>query len=320
MFNQHFGTDRTLESIELFIFKCDDRQFFDLTEQAQDYKRWCTPHPMSPIVPPSMVLGTAEWRTELRAFLVFQASNNVTLTDLKESFSATFPEESRTSGQISIQLAHINQQQRLVRQLEWFAATYRWHPSYVAPASATAAFEADAKAAARARLGQDKQQAKDYVDNEAALTAQLESLNQHSHSLAMSNTGNASASEELAIADQSTNQFGESVSGFDSPSATIIADFVEPFAANFSGSAISKILRQAFTEPAPGLTYDEALAIQTGLFAESARATSTAAPGSGAPAQLPSRSSHALEIDPGTLQGVLGAQAREDMIHGQREE
>ena len=135
-FNTKFGTNCTLRSLDKFLSRCNDSKFLDLTEQAQDY-RWCTPHSMSPSLPPSMVLGTAEWRTELRAFLIFGASNNMPIADLKERLLATFPDESRTFGQITTQLAQIHQKQGLVRQLEWFAASYPWHPAYKAAPSAS---------------------------------------------------------------------------------------------------------------------------------------------------------------------------------------
>ena len=52
------------------------------------------------------------------------------------------------------QLPHINKKPSLVRMLKSSAANYRWHPLYIAPASASQAYaKADAKAAARARLG-----------------------------------------------------------------------------------------------------------------------------------------------------------------------
>ncbi|KAF6217765.1 hypothetical protein HO133_006592 [Letharia lupina] len=67
--------------------------------------------------------------------------------------------------------------------------------------------------------------------------------------------------------------------------------------------------------------------VQSHLFAESARATITAVPGFGAPTPLPLRRAAAQialehrsrtpELDLGTLQGVLGVQARAKKIHGQ---
>ena len=183
MFNLKFCTDRNLESVEGFLAKCNEHEFFDLTEQAEAYK-WCRPHPLTPILPPSMVLGTAEWRTEVRAFLVYQASKNVNLAEMQQNLSDTFPGESRTSEQISAHLDLIiqtNKTQNLVTQLERFAASYPWHPKYAGAASASKATpktsEADvkaAKAAARDRIKQGKQRAKDYDNNHVAMAAQLE--------------------------------------------------------------------------------------------------------------------------------------------------
>lgn len=70
-----------------------------------------------------MVLGTFEWRTELRAFLAFQASNRVTITALNEKIERYLSRKSRTFKQIHYcQLAAINKDPELVRQLTWFAA------------------------------------------------------------------------------------------------------------------------------------------------------------------------------------------------------
>ena len=179
MFNLKFDADCTIESITCFFWRCDGDEFFDLTEQGQEYK-WCIPHPMFAVAPPSMVLGTPECRTELRAFLAFQVSKNVEFAELKESFSAAFPEESRTSGQIRTQLAQIHKKQGLVRQLQLFAESYPWHPLYAAATSAsptsTKASKADAKAAAKARFNQDKQRINEYQSNQAAIAIQRESI------------------------------------------------------------------------------------------------------------------------------------------------
>ena len=184
MFNMKFNTDRNLESITKFLYNCDDNMFFDLTEQAQDYK-WCKPHPDTS--PPSMVLGTAEWRTELRAFLVYQASNDVTSTEIQKRISRTFPGESRTSYQIAAQLATINTKQSLVYQLTAFAIRYPWHHEYdpwqggevgdtadLQPSQSKSKAEkkAEAKAAAKARLKEGKQKSKDFVNNKFAEAVQ----------------------------------------------------------------------------------------------------------------------------------------------------
>lgn len=177
MFNTQFGPDRALQSVEKFLERCDEALFIALTEKAQDYK-WCKPHPISSILPPTIVLGTADWRTELRAFLVFQTSKDVSLAELDESLSATFPEESRTSMQIKTQLGQINKKPGLFLYLEWFAARYPWHSDYVAGASTskppTMKFKTDTRAAARARLSQGKEKPTNYKDKEAALDDQLE--------------------------------------------------------------------------------------------------------------------------------------------------
>lgn len=176
-FNLRFDTDCTLEALIPFLSKCDDSQFFDLTEQAQDY-RWCKPHSMSPVLPPSMVLGTEEWRTELRAFIVFHTTNNMAIEEIEGRIRVTFPEESRSYIQISTQLAHIQENPTLVRQLERFAARYDWHPSRAATASVsqapTMASKAEAKVAARARLNHDKHEATEYSNSQAAREAQAE--------------------------------------------------------------------------------------------------------------------------------------------------
>ena len=179
LLNLQFNTDRILESITLFLSRCDDSQFFYLTELAQSFK-WCTPHATEPIIPPSQVLGTPEWRTELRAFLAFQASNKKTVTALTESLSATFPEESRTFAQIKIQLAMINENPILVRQLTWFAASYPWHPSYIAAVGTSqvtkAASKAHAKGAARARLDAAKKKSARYINSSTATAVQVKLL------------------------------------------------------------------------------------------------------------------------------------------------
>ena len=177
MINLKFGMDRKLESIQNFLFRCDETKFFEFTEQAQNYK-WCKPHPTSAAVPPSMVLGTAEWRTELRAFLIYQASNNMTSAEMERNFDATFPGESRTSEQITNHLNNIKPKKSLFRELGRFAESYPWHPSYIGAASASQAptktTEADAKAAARERSKQAKQKAKNYSNSHSALVIQSE--------------------------------------------------------------------------------------------------------------------------------------------------
>lgn len=179
LLNLHFNTDRTLESITLFFSRCDDSQFFELTEQAQAFK-WCTPHPTKPIIPPSTVLGTSEWRTELRAFLAFQASNKLTTTALTERLSATFPEESRTFAEVRTHLSVINESPILVRQLKWFAASYPWHPSYIAAVGTSqatkAASKAHAKGAARARLDAAKKRSARYIKSSTATAVQVKLL------------------------------------------------------------------------------------------------------------------------------------------------
>ncbi len=184
MFNMKFNTDRNLELITESLHRCDNNQFFDLTEQAQDYK-WCKPHPDTS--PPSMVLGTAEWRTELRAFLAYQASLGVTSAEIRKRFSTIFPGESRTSKEIGAQLANINTKQGLVRQLERFAPRYPWHDEYdpwqdenvgdtaglqSSQDKSEAEKKADAKAAAKARLKEGKQKSKDFVNNKFAEAVQ----------------------------------------------------------------------------------------------------------------------------------------------------
>ena len=179
MINLKFGTDHTLKSIQKFLISnCDDFDFFELTEQALAYK-WCKTHPRSAVVPPpSMVLGTAEWRTELRAFLAYQASNNMMSAEMERSFNATFPGESRTSEQIANHLSNMNQKEGLVLQLRRFAENYPWHPFYTRAISAsqesTKSTKAKAKAAARERSNQAKQKAKDYSNSPGALAVQLE--------------------------------------------------------------------------------------------------------------------------------------------------
>ena len=180
MFNLKFCTDRTLESMEVFFAKCNEHEFFDLTEQAEAYK-WCTPHPLTPILPPSMVLGTAEWRTELRAFLVYQASRKVNVAEMQQNLSDTFPGESRTCEQIGAHLDLIvrtDKTRKLVTQLERFAARYPWHPEYAGGAGGSKATpKADggaARAAARDRIKRGKQRARDYDNNHVAMAAQLE--------------------------------------------------------------------------------------------------------------------------------------------------
>ncbi len=130
-----------------------------------------------------MVLGTAEWRTELRAFLAYQASNDVTSTEIQKRISRTFPGESRTSHQITAQLATINNKQSLVHQLERFALRYSWHHEYdpwhdedvgdtagsqSSQNKSKAEKKAEAKAAAKARLKEGKQKSKDFDNNKFA--------------------------------------------------------------------------------------------------------------------------------------------------------
>ena len=177
MINLKFGTDHTLKSIQKFLSShCNEIEFLDLTEQAVNYK-WCKSHPTA-VVPPSMVLGTVEWRTELRAFLAYQASNKKTVAEIESNFNATFPGESRTSKQIANHLSSMNQKKGLSLQLRRFAESYPWHPSHLgvvsAPQARTKKTDANVKAAARMRMNQAKQKAKDYSNSSGALVVQLE--------------------------------------------------------------------------------------------------------------------------------------------------
>ena len=175
MTNLQFCTNRKLDSMKKFFSRCDETEFFDLTEQAQGYK-WCKPHPTSAIVPPSMVLGTAEWRTELRAFVVYQASKNMMLSEIERTFNTTFSGESRTSEQIAIHLSNINQNQGLFLQLKRFAQSYPWYPLYNEAVSASPMEKTKprGKAAARERNKQTKQKGKIYGNSQGALAVQLE--------------------------------------------------------------------------------------------------------------------------------------------------
>ncbi|CAD6590369.1 MAG: Plasma membrane permease, mediates uptake of glycerophosphoinositol and glycerophosphocholine [Alectoria sarmentosa] len=160
--------------------------------------------------------------------------------------------QTRDSKQITAQLNIFKKRNQILVSLANFSVRYPWHPEYKPIATVPAG------RAARARLNKDKEKAKGYVNNQVATATQQELVNQRT------------ASEEASLAEQSLfdqifNVFGYPMTGPDIPEMSI---------------TVSEKVRHLFTNPAPGLAYEEALAMQSDLFAQSIRAIITTTPGS----------------------------------------
>lgn len=164
-FNIQFNTDRSLDSIERVLTGCEDKEFFTLTEVAENYKKWYTEHPVSP-VRPIILLGSRVMRTELRAYLAYHHSRGMVFADLKKNLNLTFPLETRDMRQIAVQLNFFKKKNQLLTSLTNFSVRYPWHPKYRPIAGAPAA------RAARARLDKGKAKADHNANNQAAIAAQ----------------------------------------------------------------------------------------------------------------------------------------------------
>ncbi len=79
---------------------------------------------------PTFVLGSADTRVEVRAFLVVNApqSANGSVQQLTAHYNQTFPGEPYTSAQISIRLSKALSEGNVATQLKQFAARYSWYP------------------------------------------------------------------------------------------------------------------------------------------------------------------------------------------------
>ena len=178
-FNLQFDTDRSIDSNEMTLLKCEDEEYFILTETAEDYSKWYTEHPLDP-VRPIILLACMAMPIEHRAYLAYHHYRGMGFEALEESFNMMFPDDTRDSKQIVAQLNHFRNHNQLLTSLSVFSIRYSWHPKY-RPAAVVSAVGAPSasnapsapKATARVRLNQDEEKHDDYNDDEEAMARQL---------------------------------------------------------------------------------------------------------------------------------------------------
>ncbi len=171
MFNSQFGTDRSLDCIESVLIKCEDEEFFQLTEAAERYRKWYTEHPMRPVVP-IILLGSRAMRTELRAYLVHHHSRGVGSDELKKNLNLTFPTETQDDKQIIRQLNLLKSNNQLFNSLSNFSVRYQWHPQYKPIAKAPAARASKTATKKPSAMSKAAKNAKNCQSNQAAKAAQ----------------------------------------------------------------------------------------------------------------------------------------------------
>lgn len=90
---------------------------------------WFSERPVTEMRP-TFVLGSADTRVEVRAFLAVNApqSANGSVQQLTAHYNQTFPGEPYTGKQISRRLTEVLRHGDIATELKWFAARYSWYP------------------------------------------------------------------------------------------------------------------------------------------------------------------------------------------------
>ncbi|KAK4693066.1 hypothetical protein P7C71_g4256, partial [Lecanoromycetidae sp. Uapishka_2] len=196
--NAYFDLSVTVNTIIKFVNYCNQNDKFSFYEELAEHdvgyakKPWYIERAPMGNYRPTMVLGTAYARVEVRAYLVanVQKAAGGSMEKLTDLYNHAFPDEQLATPQIHRRLTAIYQNHDLTFQLQKFATRYTWHPDFKPSGDAEFMKQHPGLAhdARKERLKKAKKRQQIMAGSAAAAAAQAELMRQSSPAVNVADT------------------------------------------------------------------------------------------------------------------------------------